>query len=73
MDKATALKILAECEFRPFTKGDWQCFAGCESNYPLICEDYKGFLIIIDGGSFTFYPHEALYEGTDIGVERFEI
>lgn len=73
MTRSEALEILNKAEFRPFTTIDWYGFAGCESQYPLICEDYNGYLIIIDGGSFTFYPHETLEECTDEGVERFEI
>lgn len=73
MTRSEALYLLKKAEFRPFTEADWYSFAGCESNHPLICYDNYGFLIIMDGGSFTFYPHESLEEGTDEGVERFEI
>lgn len=59
MNKQKALKILAECEFKPFTQGDWYAFAGCESKFPLICDDRDDYVIIMDGGSFSFYPTES--------------
>lgn len=54
-----AKRILSEAEFVPFTNMDWYAFAGCESKFPLICHDHEGYLIIQDGGSFTFYKTDT--------------
>lgn len=59
MHKQTALTILAECEFKPFDEMDWMAFAGCESKFPLICDNRNDYVIIMDGGSFSFYPTES--------------
>lgn len=61
MNKQTALTILAECEFKPFDEMDWMAFGGCESKFPLICDNRNDFVIIMDGGSFTFYPANDKY------------
>jgi hypothetical protein len=58
MNKQIALDILAECEFKPFTKADWMGFAGCESKFPLICDNRDDYVIVMDGGTFSFYPLE---------------
>lgn len=60
MDKATALTILGECEFKPFTEMDWDMWAGCESKFPLICDNRDDYVIIMDGGSFSFYSLEDM-------------
>lgn len=42
------LSIMAKTEFKPFTKADWFCFSGCETDEPLIGY-YEEFTIVIDG------------------------
>ncbi len=31
-----SLRDIALATFRPFDKGDWECYAGCESETPLM-------------------------------------
>ena len=73
MTKAEALKILSEAEFRSFDHHDWYAFSGCESKHPLICDNRSDYLIIMDGGSFTFYTSSMLETFSDDGVYRFNI
>lgn len=70
MTRDGALKILGTVEFRPFTKADWYLFSGCETQYPLICDTHQEYVIVMDGGSFTFYP---LYSDEPDEWFRFEI
>lgn len=45
---AAALLLLAQASLRPFSRSDWNAFAGCESKAPMIGEA-GGWLIILDG------------------------
>jgi len=52
-----ALILIAKTEFSPFTDADWEAFAGCESENPLI--GYNGsFTIVIDGEELVNIIHE---------------
>jgi hypothetical protein len=48
-----ALKLVATLTFRPFTDSDWNAWAGCESESPMICET-DNFTVIIDGEVIVF-------------------
>lgn len=56
------LALIAKSTFRPFTKGDWYAFAGCESANPVICESEE-YVIVIDGDSVNMVYHEDGYGG----------
>lgn len=58
MNVATALKLVATTEFRPFTESDWHAWQGCNSKNPLIGENGK-YAIIIDGDEVTFCDDEV--------------
>ena len=53
---------LAETEFKPFIKADWDAFAGCESENPFIGY-YGEFTIVIDGDMINIVHGEDLYGG----------
>jgi hypothetical protein len=44
--------------FRPFSKQDWEDFAGCESEQPLIATLGDDFLIIVDGSTLELVEGE---------------
>lgn len=47
-------KFLAGVEFRPFTEGDWQAYAGCETATPMIGTGTwrgKEVVAVLDGSS----------------------
>lgn len=48
MNAAKAMRLLATANMRPFDKTDWEAFAGCESENPLIGEA-EAFILIVDG------------------------
>jgi hypothetical protein len=56
-----ALILVALATFRPFTRSDWDMYAGCESIYPAICEDAvlyeKHYTIVLDGEVFNITQH----------------
>ena len=47
--------------FRPFSKGDWMSYSGCESKMPLICSDDTGEYII-DGEWVSWWGEDGDYE-----------
>lgn len=50
ISKNGLLVTLASLKFEPFTETDWDCFAGCESENPLIAFDEKtDTTYILDG------------------------
>lgn len=54
-DRVAALRMIAQAEFRDFTKEDWMAYQGCEAPVPMIAERFGGDLvIIIDGGNVAF-------------------
>lgn len=68
-----ALRLVATLSFRPFSDVDWDCWAGCESAEPLICET-DDFTVIIDGEVITFnsyHDDNGMPEWTTFTV-RFE-
>lgn len=49
--RAEALRLIATCSFREFTKADWYGFQGCESESPMIGETKfqdRDILIVLD-------------------------
>ena len=48
LDRSTALMLIAQTKFHPFTNADYQIFAGVESDNPMIGET-DNYNIIIDG------------------------
>lgn len=44
---AQALQLLARCSMRPFEKGDWMAYAGCESRDPMI-GSIDGHTLVLD-------------------------
>ena len=60
--KAELFLALAETEFKPFIKADWDAFAGCESENPFIGY-YGEFTIVIDGDMINIVHAEDIYGG----------
>ncbi len=58
LDRTTALMLIAQTTFHPFTKADYQIFAGVESDNPMIGETDK-YVIIIDGVVAHFNDDEG--------------
>ena len=59
LDHNVAIKAVALAQFRPFTRADWDAFAGCESPDPLIAEtqiDGVDYIIVADGDQLFFNP-----------------
>ena len=64
MNAATALRLLATTQMREFTETDWDAFAGCKSEHPLIGEA-AGYTLIVDGrhlGIVNEHGEEAGYQ-----------
>lgn len=62
---AEVIALVAKTQFREFTDIDWQAFAGCETENPLIAETtFKDqiVIIILDGNSIQIVPDEDLAE-----------
>lgn len=55
MNAAVALRMLATTQMRKFDQADWDAFAGCESEDPLIGAADGGFILIIDGRYLQVY------------------
>lgn len=54
--------VMAQTEFKPFDRYDWDAFAGCETKNPLIGY-YNDFTIVIDGGLVNIVHSEDMYGG----------
>jgi hypothetical protein len=63
LDAKEALRMLATTEMKPFTHGDWQAFAGCESKDPMIGNN-GDFVIILDGDLLCVVHSDDNYGGT---------
>ena len=62
-----AMRLIATTEFRPFSEDDWACFAGCESQNPLI--GFNGiYAIVIDSGDVNI-----IAEGDEFGGQLFDL
>lgn len=65
-----ALTMLANTQMKPFTDADWDCFAGCESDHPLIgthVVDGNAYTIVVDGATLHVYADtdgEQRFHGT---------
>jgi len=57
MNAATAMKLIAQTEFSPFDKIDFQVYSGVESNDPLI--GYNGDWAIVIDGEVVLFEKEA--------------
>ena len=56
------LALIAKTQFSPFTESDWDAFAGCESEAPVI--GYNGdFTIVIDGETVNVIHAEDEFGG----------
>lgn len=64
---AEAMKIVAKTTFKPFDKIDWDAFAGCESEEPMLGE-YFGLVIVIDGAIVSFHDHELTEVNFELDV-----
>jgi hypothetical protein len=60
--KTQALTLLASTTFRDFTKNDWACFAGCESENPRIGENGP-YMVVIDGDIINILHNDDIYGG----------
>ena len=58
MTASQILALVARTEFRPFTKHDWQAFAGCNSDEPLIGEN-GDYTVVIDGETIEVLDAEG--------------
>jgi hypothetical protein len=57
MNAIAALKLIATTTFKPFDESDWQAFAGCKTDKPMIGESEQ-YVIVIDGDECTFADYE---------------
>ena len=59
VDTVSALRLIATATFRPFNDADWDCWAGCVTESPMIAE-LNDLVIIVDGDviSFNSYHEE---------------
>jgi hypothetical protein len=53
LDRNEALTLIAKTTFSPFTKADYESFAGVESENPYIGEN-GDYIIILDGNMVQF-------------------
>jgi hypothetical protein len=69
-----ALIYVAQAKFRKFNEYDWQSYAGCVSEEPLIYDDANDHVIIIDGEivSFILYVLDDDVPSED-GVATFRL
>ena len=75
MSGAELMMLIAKLKFEPFTDLDWESFAGCRSETPMIAwgegDDEKCY--IIDGGELVVVdPYEDLCEETRYYLEYVE-
>jgi hypothetical protein len=56
------LKIIAQTDFRPFHKAEWDTFNGCESKNPIIGE-HDTMLVIIDADKVMLLDENDEYGG----------
>lgn len=61
LDRSTALRLIAQTTFHPFTNADYQTYGGVESTNPMIGET-EDYLIIIDGDLIQFHDMEGDFE-----------
>lgn len=62
MNAAVALRMLASTQMRSFDNADWDAFAGCESEDPLIgSAEFGGkeYILIVDGRYLQVYNENA--------------
>ena len=52
MTKSDIMRLVAQTQFREFTKEDWYAFAGCDSSNPLIAE-IDDWTVLIDGETIS--------------------
>lgn len=69
IDEALLLLCHVKAPFRTFMRYDWDGFAGCESDNPLIAEFenvpvWGSGCVIIDGPTYTVHVH--VYEDVNI-------
>lgn len=57
LSEKQALKLLAAATMRPFTRLDWDAFAGCESDDPLIGESGP-YLLVVDDNTLVVYADQ---------------
>jgi len=48
LNSTEAFRLIATTQFRPFTKGDYECFAGVETAEPMYGEN-GDYALILDG------------------------
>ncbi len=60
--KAELFALIASTTFSPFTKSDWDAFAGCESENPMIGASGM-FTIVLDGSMVNIIHEEDGYGG----------
>lgn len=58
LDRSTALMLIAQTTFHPFTNADYQTYGGVESDNPMIGET-EDYLIIIDGNLIQFHDMQG--------------
>lgn len=63
-DQKKALRLLARCTMRDFTKTDWYGFAGCETKDPMIGE-VDEHTLILDGDVLLVLDKQDLEGGTE--------
>ena len=60
--QAELLSVMAQTQFKPFDRCDWDAFAGCETENPLIGA-FGEFTIVIDGDMINIVHAEDIYGG----------
>jgi hypothetical protein len=61
------ISIVAKAACRPFTNSDWDAFAGCESDEPLI-GFFEDMIVVVDGDCVLL-----MYEGDESGGEQYNL
>jgi|688.fasta_scaffold2305393_2 hypothetical protein len=64
---AQLMVSMAKTEFKPFTNADWDVFAGCETENPLIGFDGE-FCLVIDGNNVNI-----IHPDDEFGGQLFEL
>ncbi len=56
--QADVLRLVATSPFRKFIKLDYECFAGVESDNPMISENDE-FVLVLDGNVVSYFDYDG--------------
>lgn len=61
-------EIIANADWRPFTKSDYHTWAGVSKEGPHFCAYGKHYMLVRDGNRVAAHPTKSFEESTDEGV-----